>query len=60
MTFSWKYFLRYDTKSTCNKSGVVVLTCNPCTQDAKAECHEFEASLGYMVRSFLKQTKDRK
>jgi hypothetical protein len=37
-------------------AGRVVQACNPSTQEAKAEDHEFEASLGHMSRSCLKKT----
>jgi hypothetical protein len=34
---------------------VVANVCNPSTQEAKAEDHEFEASLNYIVGMYLKK-----
>jgi hypothetical protein len=47
----------YDTTILCSKAkvtGVVAHACDFSTEDTKQKDHEFEASLGYIVRSYLK------
>jgi hypothetical protein len=54
-----KFFLNYShpvkgDKPTLVRPGMVVHTCNPVLGKLKQEDHKFKASLGYIVRSSLK------
>jgi hypothetical protein len=37
------------------QSNVVTRACNPSTQEAEAEDHKFEATMGFLARSCLKK-----